>query len=72
MSNRGLANKEQRSRGTHGWHGRMGRERGCVCDRETPRDLRGLYGWEIEGGACAKKDAPREIEIDHAHVCDGD
>ena len=34
--------------------------------------MRGLYGWEIEGVRARQKDAPREIEIDHAHVCDGD
>ena len=48
----------------------MGRVRGCVCDREI---VRGLYGWEIEGGVCAIERCPeREIEIDHAQVCDGD
>ena len=44
MSNRGLVNKEESSRGTQGGHGRMGRERqGVFVIERSPRDREGTY-----------------------------
>ena len=48
-----------------------GREGVFVIER-SPRDREGTIWVGDRGSSCAIKDAPREIEIDHAHVCDGD
>ena len=48
-----------------------GREGVFVIER-SPHDREGTIRWEIKGVRARQKDAPREIEIDHAHVCDGD
>ena len=48
-----------------------GREGVFVIER-SPRDREGTI-WVGDRGRCVhEKDAPREIEIYHAHVCDGD
>ena len=49
-----------------------GREGVFVIER-SPRDREGTYmGGRSREVRARQKDAPREIEIDHAHVCDGD
>ena len=49
-----------------------GREGVFVIER-SPRDREGTI-WVGDRGRCVRdrKMPPREIEIDHAHVCDGD
>ena len=48
-----------------------GREGVFVIERSR-RDREGTIWVGDRGSAARQKDALREIEIDHAHVCDGD
>ena len=48
-----------------------GREGVFVIER-SPQDNEGTMGGRLREVCARQKDAPREIEIDHAHVCDGD
>ena len=48
-----------------------GREGVFVIERSR-RDREGTIWVGDRGSACVIERCPREIEIDHAHVCDGD
>ena len=48
-----------------------GREGVFVIER-SPRDREGTMGGRSREVRARQKDAPREIEIEHSHVCDGD